>query len=786
MKSFVTQHLRQRYAMAAVKVAFIVAFIAAMVISSASPVYSQWRPANLPVGYDGGYYLDVFFLPSNPLYGWVSGFDGKVLRTTDGGTTWRGAIVPGANGDILESINFVSRLVGFASGRSGIFKSTDGGVTWQTVTPPGTTSLWGCYFVNANVGMVVGGFCGGQQEFFRTIDGGQSWSVFAGNAPDTKLADVMLYSPDGLGYASSSGYVWRTDDGGKSWVILSQTGSHVWQEEITNIGSSILVPTSGTDCDGQGRTAGEMRFSTDEGNTWRRFQTGRSMFGAFLNSPTSGWGVGDNSTVIHTVDAGRTWQSVNCGMPSGVNIDDVYFINDTTGWCVGQGVYQFIPVKGEPISIQSGTLRFCEGDSVPLTASGGYDRYHWSTGETTQGILARKGGTYYVTGYMDAICYISTDSIVVTSLPAPTPALQTNRTPVLCQPDDSVIISAPAGFRSYRWSTGETGRSIIVKTFGSFTLTVTDSNGCTGISQTIVVKKSDPFKPNITASRNPTICAGDSVRLIADDGYASYLWNTGETTRSITAKKAGSYRVTVRDANGCDGTSDEITVTVLDLQNRIVIGNIEPGQIEFSLDTSGLGILGCKALTIRNRDVVNTVVIEQPILLHNILFSLKQKELPLVIPPSSVANLTICFAPVDTGLFRDTLVLADTCSPNYIPLRGYGAPLNIGGKSQCQIQVTGIIFSLGKNFRASEPYPNPSNGEFTVAYEIDGIAQPKSARLLTMLGSSVGEVIWNTATISQGRESGNLLVKTPGLPAGTYILALASGSDAIAIPVVIE
>ncbi len=321
---------------------FPLAIIAALLCFGSS--HAQWRAAKLPAGYESGYYLDVFFLPVNPQFGWISGMQGRLLRTTDAGATWFGTVVP-TGGDMLESVQFVTQTTGYTSGPSGIWKSTNGGITWSDITPPITAavSFWGCFFANQQVGLLMAGVCGGPQYFCRTTDGGATWNYFTGNEPDTKLSDAILDSPDGVGYASSSGLVWRTDDGGKTWDVLSQTGTHVWQEEITNLGSSILVPASGQDCDGNSRNVGEMRFSTDEGRTWNRAQTQHSMFGAFLSSPVSGWGAGDGSMVIHTVDAGKTWQLVNCGLPSGINIDDIWFVNDTVGWCAGEATPSCVP-----------------------------------------------------------------------------------------------------------------------------------------------------------------------------------------------------------------------------------------------------------------------------------------------------------------------------------------------------------------------------------------------------------------------------------------------------------
>src|SRR3989339_2118603 len=137
--------------------------------------YSQsWnKVSSIPPPYSFNYWLDVYFLPSNPNYGWICGFSGQVLRTTDRGKTWAGAVVPFANQ--LESVHFSSTTVGYTSGMDGIFKSTNGGVSWVDITPPNAGLLWGNYFVDPLYGVTVGGGCDGIQKFFLTTDGGANW-----------------------------------------------------------------------------------------------------------------------------------------------------------------------------------------------------------------------------------------------------------------------------------------------------------------------------------------------------------------------------------------------------------------------------------------------------------------------------------------------------------------------------------------------------------------------------------------------------------------------------------
>jgi photosystem II stability/assembly factor-like uncharacterized protein len=67
--------------------------------------------------------------------------------------------------------------------------------------------------------------------------------------------------------------------------------------------------------------------------------------------------------------------------------------------------------------------------------------------------------------------------------------------------------------------------------------------------------------PTITAKGNTQFCKGDSVELEAQDGYVSYLWSNGETTRSVVVKESGEFHVTGFDNEGCSATSEAIEIT---------------------------------------------------------------------------------------------------------------------------------------------------------------------------------------------------------------------------------
>ncbi|MEO5931214.1 MAG: T9SS type A sorting domain-containing protein [Candidatus Kapaibacterium sp.] len=95
----------------------------------------------------------------------------------------------------------------------------------------------------------------------------------------------------------------------------------------------------------------------------------------------------------------------------------------------------------------------------------------------------------------------------------------------------------------------------------TYHLLVTDARGCTS-TDTIIVTVNQLPEPVVTANHALVMCEGDSLLLSANDGFTSYHWSNGDTTRQITVRKGGAYAVAVTNSKGCPKASDSTYVTV--------------------------------------------------------------------------------------------------------------------------------------------------------------------------------------------------------------------------------
>ena len=116
---------------------------------------------------------------------------------------------------------------------------------------------------------------------------------------------------------------------------------------------------------------------------------------------------------------------------------------------------------------------------------------------------------------------------------------------------------APANVSTYAWSNGANTASISVSASGTYSVIVTDVNGCTGYATTSVTASENP---TATISGNLNVCSGNSATLIANGG-ASYQWSDGSTDASISVTTGGTYTVVVTNGAGCTATASTM-VTV--------------------------------------------------------------------------------------------------------------------------------------------------------------------------------------------------------------------------------
>ncbi len=212
----------------------------------------------------------------------------------------------------------------------------------------------------------------------------------------------------------------------------------------------------------------------------------------------------------------------------------------------------------------------CFGNStgaISLTTSGGTGAYsyNWSGGITTQNRTNIPAGTYSVT-ITDANSCSTSLSRTITQ---PTAALNalTSVTNVACfgNSTGAVTLTATGGTPAYtyNWGGGVTTQNRTAIPSGPYSVTVTDANACSTSASATVTQPAAAL--SATTSVTNVSCFGNStgaVTLTTTGGTTAYTynWGGGITTQNRTSVTAGTYNVTITDANACS-TSTSATVT---------------------------------------------------------------------------------------------------------------------------------------------------------------------------------------------------------------------------------
>ena len=205
----------------------------------------------------------------------------------------------------------------------------------------------------------------------------------------------------------------------------------------------------------------------------------------------------------------------------------------------------------------------CTG-AVSVVASGGAAPYTylWNNNATTAALNNLCAGNYSVE-VTDALGCTQTESITVESN-GNTMVITNNITNEscgnTCDGEITAIVAGGAGPYTYLWSNNATTSSISGLCAQTYSVSVTDANGCTTTAQAIVGTNPNTLTVFTSAVNESCENACDgSVSTTVSGGNApyTYSWNNGGTTSSIQNLCAGNYSVTVTDQHGCEASANQ-------------------------------------------------------------------------------------------------------------------------------------------------------------------------------------------------------------------------------------
>lgn len=358
---------------------------------------NQWQPSLwLP-----SLNLTSVCILNDGVHGYAAGSAGNIsgiYRTTNGGTTWELMNFPYAQSVSLQGVYFVTPQTGWVFGSGGrIYKTTDGGQNWISQVSGTTRLLYKGYFLNENIGWIVGGWQDGtshlvlytsnggatwqnrsfgnngfalrtvffideqtgwtgginnqiQPVIYKTTDAGQSWTLL--NIPlsntGTQISSLVFSDPlNGWAtvnslYENPAGPVIATTDGGNTWSVryyTQLTYNQITVRDVNHvavIGMSLQPPSE------------KLHFTLDGGISW-------SVASAPINEYTDAiqwvgntiWIAAAKSIILSTTSLGSSWNWENYSPP----LKSIGWKNSFTGWAIagtytGTDLYAFKTIDG--------------------------------------------------------------------------------------------------------------------------------------------------------------------------------------------------------------------------------------------------------------------------------------------------------------------------------------------------------------------------------------------------------------------------------------------------------
>jgi hypothetical protein len=251
--------------------------------------------------------------------------------------------------------------------------------------------------------------------------------------------------------------------------------------------------------------------------------------------------------------------------------------NSLGGWATYNVALDFCPLPSLPTLTAAAPTTFCEGESVLLSTTSGYDSYRWfkdGVQITTAGnqLGVNQTGTYTVQAAKCGVSTSSTNSISTVAKPAPPkPSIRVEELP-----DQFRLTSSQPNnnqwFLNGNAINGATQPAHTPEVLGNYTVRVS-LEGCSSSSDIAVVKMNTP---TLSLSGSSEFCEGGSSTLVAPSGFGSYVFSDGVSEvvtkeNTLTVKKTGKYAVKTIRGKFISEPSAVVTIKVNPIPSKPTI-----------------------------------------------------------------------------------------------------------------------------------------------------------------------------------------------------------------------
>jgi PKD repeat protein len=473
-------------------------------------------------------------------------YNGGVFLSANNGTSWT-AVNTGLKNMDVKSLTVNGTNIFAGTNGAGIFLTVNNGTSWSAVNT-NLTALFINSFALSGTNMFVGTSYG----VFLSGNNGTSWSAVSTGLTNTTVNSLAV-SGSNI-FAGTTGGVFVSSNNGTSWTAVSTGLTNQSVNSIAISGANIFAGTNG----------GGVFLSVNNGTSWTAVNTGLTnnyVNTIFVNGTNIFVGTGGGGAFL-SGNNGTSWTPVNTGLSyvyvyafavSGTNI----YAGTSSG-----GVFLSANNGANWTDISAGISCSCGVQSLALSGS------NIIVGTNSGIFLSGNNGANW-TAVSGGLKDNNVKSLVIngnTQFAGSSQVYSANmlfanatKTDGLCYGSGSATVTASGGTSPYTYSwvpSGGTAATATGLTPGTYTATVTDFNANTRTASVTIIQ---PALLAATTTTTNVNCYGGTGKATATPtgGTSPYTYSwapSGGTAATTTTLPAGTYNVTVTDANACTKT----------------------------------------------------------------------------------------------------------------------------------------------------------------------------------------------------------------------------------------
>ncbi len=256
-----------------------------------------------------------------PQYLWIAGDNGIILRSTNLGSNW---VIQSSNTTHnLRSIYFVDQYTGFAVGDHGtILETQTGGQTWVALPSGVTSNLNSVYCYNDYFSGLLPWVVGDSGKILYCTDGGGTW-LQSPSGTNNNLYSFLFRDSTYMIISGANGMILETHDAGFTWQ-QSHPGTSYGLNALNNGNDGFTIWTAGDN---------GYLYKSYNGSSWSAVNSGVTANLNSMDSHLFDYIAGNGGLLLKSTNSGINWiqQTLNTNN----NLRSVIFIDDNTGWMVG-------------------------------------------------------------------------------------------------------------------------------------------------------------------------------------------------------------------------------------------------------------------------------------------------------------------------------------------------------------------------------------------------------------------------------------------------------------------